>query len=87
MLSDHILCTWADPGKSCSLLLSLAPGKRWKAAREPDAMGLLKVGTPLHWKDSLEHCNYVRLHGIHQFVATYRRLRHLENDRLFYGEP
>eukprot|EP00438_Fugacium_kawagutii_P002573 Skav219261 [mRNA] locus=scaffold1380:6406:13059:- [translate_table: standard] len=34
-------------------------------------MGLLKIGTPLHWKDSLEHCNYVRLHGIHQFIATY----------------
>lgn len=27
MLSDHILCKWADPGKSCSLLLSLAPGE------------------------------------------------------------
>ena len=50
------------------------------------AMGLLKIGTPLHWEDSLEHCNYVRLHGIHQFIATYRRLRHLENDRLFYGD-
>lgn len=49
-------------------------------------MGLLKIGTPLHWEDSLEHCNYVRLHGIHQFIATYRRLRHLENDRLFYGD-
>ncbi|CAK9106752.1 Glutamate--cysteine ligase catalytic subunit (GCS heavy chain) (Gamma-ECS) (Gamma-glutamylcysteine synthetase) [Durusdinium trenchii] len=49
-------------------------------------MGLLKVGTPLHWKDSLEHCNYVREHGILQFIATYRRLKHLENDRLFYGD-
>lgn len=49
-------------------------------------MGLLKVGTPLKWGDSLEHCRYVREHGIHQFVATYRRLQHLENDRLFYGD-
>ncbi|CAJ1351566.1 unnamed protein product [Effrenium voratum] len=49
-------------------------------------MGLLKVGTPLHWKDSLEHCNYVRHHGVLQFIATFRRLRHLENDRLFYGD-
>ena len=26
-------------------------------------MGLLKVGTPLHWDDMLEHCNYIRRHG------------------------
>mmetsp|Transcript_52822 Transcript_52822/g.98952 ORF Transcript_52822/g.98952 Transcript_52822/m.98952 type:complete len:703 (+) Transcript_52822:64-2172(+) len=49
-------------------------------------MGLLKVGKPLHWNDSLDHCNYVRHHGILQFIATYRRLQHLENDRLFYGD-
>lgn len=61
----------------------------WQAffeAQTLSAMGLLKVGTPLHWKDSLEHCNYVREHGILQFIATYRRLKHLENDRLFYGD-
>ena len=48
----------------------------WQAffeAQTLSAMGLLKVGTPLHWKDSLEHCNYVREHGILQFIATYRR--------------
>ena len=37
-------------------------------------------------QDSLEHCNYVRHHGVLQFIATFRRLRHLENDRLFYGD-
>ena len=49
-------------------------------------MGLLKVGKPLHWKDSLDHCQYIRRHGVLQFIATYRRLQHLENDRLFYGD-
>ena len=49
-------------------------------------MGLLKVGKPLHWNDSLEHCHYIRRHGVLQFIATYRRLQHLENDRLFYGD-
>ena len=49
-------------------------------------MGLLKVGKPLHWNDSLEHCHYIRRHGVLQFMATYRRLRHLANDRLFYGD-
>ncbi|CAE7524816.1 GCLC [Symbiodinium sp. CCMP2456] len=49
-------------------------------------MGLLKVGKPLHWNDSLEHCHYIRRHGVLQFMANYRRLRHLANDRLFYGD-
>jgi len=39
-------------------------------------MGLLKVGTPLHWDDMLEHCNYIRRHGVLQFLATYRRMLH-----------
>jgi len=49
-------------------------------------MGLLKVGTPLHWDDMLEHCNYIRHHGVLQFLATYRRMQHLENDPFFYGD-
>lgn len=49
-------------------------------------MGLLKVGTPLHWDDMLEHCSYIRRHGVLQFLATYRRMQHLENDPFFYGD-
>lgn len=49
-------------------------------------MGLLTVGKPLSWKDSLEHCNYIRQHGILQFINTYNRLKFIENDRLLYGD-
>ena len=34
------------------------PCRRWI-----HTMGLLKVGTPLHWDDMLEHCSYIRRHG------------------------
>ena len=89
---DHLLCKDTGLESMGSLELSdtyLSFLPLWQAffeAQTLSAMGLLKVGTPLHWKDSLEHCNYVREHGILQFIATYRRLKHLENDRLFYGD-
>jgi len=50
------------------------------------AMGLLKVGSPLSWKDTLPHSRYVREHGVRQFLNTYRRVKDIENDRLFYGD-
>ncbi|CAE8594569.1 unnamed protein product [Polarella glacialis] len=53
---------------------------------ELNSMGLLKVGTPLSWKDSLEHLNYIREHGVLQFIATYNRLVAVENDTLLYGD-
>eukprot|EP00931_Biecheleriopsis_adriatica_P051184 TRINITY_DN29664_c0_g1_i1.p1 TRINITY_DN29664_c0_g1~~TRINITY_DN29664_c0_g1_i1.p1 ORF type:complete len:746 (+),score=151.03 TRINITY_DN29664_c0_g1_i1:66-2240(+) len=49
-------------------------------------MGLLKVGKPLDWKDSLAHCNYIRRHGILQFINIYKKLHEIDNDRLFYGD-
>ncbi|CAK9059419.1 Glutamate--cysteine ligase (Gamma-ECS) (GCS) (Gamma-glutamylcysteine synthetase) [Durusdinium trenchii] len=34
----------------------------------------------------LEHCNYIRRHGVLQFLSIYRRMQHLENDPFFYGD-
>lgn len=48
--------------------------------------GLLVKGTPLVWEDSLKHLKYVREHGIAQFLATYKRVKHLSNDCLLWGE-
>lgn len=49
-------------------------------------MGVLKKGKPLEWKDSLPHSQYVRTHGVLQFVATWNRLKDIDHDRLFYGD-
>lgn len=35
-------------------------------------MGLLTKGTPLEWPDARRYANYVRTHGIKQFLSTYR---------------
>lgn len=48
--------------------------------------GLLKVGDPLSWEETRPHAKYVREHGLRQFLNTYRRVLHIANDRLFYGD-
>lgn len=48
--------------------------------------GLLKVGEPLSWEDGAAHNRYVREHGIQQFLNTYRRVLHIAQDRLLYGD-
>jgi len=49
-------------------------------------MGLLKVGTPLAWQDMVKHSEYIRKHGVLQFLATYRRAEGIEDDPLYYGD-
>eukprot|EP00051_Salpingoeca_urceolata_P006555 m.86546 g.86546 ORF g.86546 m.86546 type:complete len:719 (-) comp14880_c0_seq3:128-2284(-) len=49
-------------------------------------MGLLTVATPLHWDDSREHLEFVRRHGIEQFIAVYNRMKYISGDRLMYGD-
>jgi len=49
-------------------------------------MGLLKVGRPLLWKDSKEHNQYIRKHGVLQFLRTLDRSADLSGDRLYYGD-
>ena len=38
-----------------------------------ETMGFLFLGSPLKWPDSLEFLEYVRKHGIVQFLNTIRR--------------
>mmetsp|Transcript_116127 Transcript_116127/g.375233 ORF Transcript_116127/g.375233 Transcript_116127/m.375233 type:complete len:678 (-) Transcript_116127:161-2194(-) len=49
-------------------------------------MGLLKVGSPLSWQDCAQHSRYIREHGARQFLATWRRVKDIANDRLYYGD-
>jgi glutamate--cysteine ligase catalytic subunit len=49
-------------------------------------MGLLKVGHPLTWDASKPHLNYIRHHGVQQFLNTWRRVRGIKNDTLKYGD-
>mmetsp|Transcript_57468 Transcript_57468/g.136650 ORF Transcript_57468/g.136650 Transcript_57468/m.136650 type:complete len:687 (+) Transcript_57468:42-2102(+) len=49
-------------------------------------MGLLSVGKPLTWEEAAKHRQYVREHGLRQFLATFARVKDISNDRLFYGD-
>uniref|UniRef100_A0A7S1AJ05 Glutamate--cysteine ligase n=1 Tax=Noctiluca scintillans TaxID=2966 RepID=A0A7S1AJ05_NOCSC len=49
-------------------------------------MGLLKVGKPLTWEEGLRHVNYVRQHGVLQFINNYNRLIDICDERLLYGD-
>jgi len=49
-------------------------------------LATLVEGRPLQWEESVEHLEYVRKHGIHQFVNTWNRVKSVSNDKLLWGE-
>nr|CAD2201447.1 unnamed protein product [Meloidogyne enterolobii] len=49
-------------------------------------MGLLTKGTPLSWQEIVPHLEYIKLHGIAQFVALYHRVKNRERDQLRWGD-
>ncbi|KAJ1985777.1 glutamate--cysteine ligase [Dimargaris cristalligena] len=49
-------------------------------------MGLLSLGTPLHWDEAKQHADHVRRNGISQFLSIYHKAKDRENDSLLWGE-
>ncbi|EJU04328.1 glutamate-cysteine ligase catalytic subunit, partial [Dacryopinax primogenitus] len=49
-------------------------------------MGLLSLGTPLAWADSIPYHDHVRQHGITQFLHAWDRLKTREGDDLLWGD-
>lgn len=49
-------------------------------------MGLLTKGTPLTWPETIEHLEYIKKHGIAQFIALYHRVKSRERDQLRWGD-
>lgn len=49
-------------------------------------MGLLTEGTPLTPEEMKEASRYIREHGIAQFIATWNRVKNLEEDLLRFGD-
>ena len=44
------------------------------------------MGHPLDWEDSLPYLNYIREHGVMQFLMTYEALEQLIKPELKWGE-
>eukprot|EP00752_Nemacystus_decipiens_P010042 g8955.t1 len=49
-------------------------------------MGLLTVGKPHNWERAGEHREYVRRHGVLQFLNAYLRVKDIHNDELLWGD-
>lgn len=49
-------------------------------------MGLLALGTPLNWEEAKGHADYVRDHGIEQFLKIWHRLKNRTGDVLLWGD-
>ena len=49
-------------------------------------MGLLSLGTPLHWNDAKKYADHVRSHGIDQFLSVYRKQRSRQKQCLLWGD-
>ncbi|KAI0295817.1 glutamate-cysteine ligase catalytic subunit [Multifurca ochricompacta] len=49
-------------------------------------MGLLSLGTPLHWDQAKHYAEHVRYHGISQFLNTWDRLKDRQGDELLWGD-
>lgn len=49
-------------------------------------MGLLSEGTPLSWEETKAKCDYVRQHGITQFINLYQHMCNRRNDCLLWGD-
>ncbi|XP_069462231.1 glutamate--cysteine ligase catalytic subunit [Ambystoma mexicanum] len=49
-------------------------------------MGLLSLGSPLSWEETKKHADYVRQHGIRQFLHIYHRVKERQRDVLKWGD-
>ena len=49
-------------------------------------MGLLKEGKPLHWHESKQVIEYVKEHGIIQFLNTYEKYKNRKDLELKWGD-
>lgn len=74
-------------GYSSSLLPDTRlPAHTNQATRQVEDMGLLTVGKPHNWERAGEHREYVRRHGVLQFLAAYLRVKDIHNDELLWGD-
>ncbi|CAD6191449.1 unnamed protein product [Caenorhabditis auriculariae] len=49
-------------------------------------MGLLAEGTPLSWEETIQYIDYIKRHGIAQFVNLYHKLKFRERSELKWGD-
>lgn len=63
-----------------------APARGARLRRPSVCAGFLVDAEPLPWDESLTVVEYVREHGIAQFIAQYNRVKDIEGDSLLWGD-
>ena len=54
--------------------------------KKEETMGLLKKGKPMSWFEASPYVNYVREHGIKQFLIIYNKVKNRKDDVLKWGD-
>jgi glutamate--cysteine ligase catalytic subunit len=49
-------------------------------------MGLLTQGRPLSWEETKKYVQFIREHGIEQFIHIYNKVKDRRNDCLKWGD-
>lgn len=49
-------------------------------------MGFLTDGNTLNWSEVQKYCDYIRKHGIKQFLAIYEKTKNRSHDCLKFGD-
>jgi glutamate--cysteine ligase catalytic subunit len=49
-------------------------------------MGLLTLGNPLSWEETKRYVQFIREHGIEQFIQIYKKVKDRRNDCLKWGD-
>lgn len=49
-------------------------------------MGLLSLGTPMHWDEAKKYADHVRTHGIIQFLNLWEATKDSQKDCLLWGD-
>ena len=49
-------------------------------------MGLLTQGRPLTWEETKKYTEFIREHGIEQFIHIYNKVKDRRNDCLKWGD-
>jgi len=49
-------------------------------------MGLLTQGHPLSWEKTKKYIQFIREHGIEQFIHIYKKVKDRRNDCLKWGD-
>lgn len=51
-----------------------------------NTMGLLSLGTPMHWDEAKKYADHVRTHGIIQFLNLWEATKDSQKDCLLWGD-